>query len=148
MRAKCEDTYFGSTNEPLSDDAATLQNRRKRVFGTENNFENTEGEYEMQWIDVCSAVDIDSEDVMRFDHKGRTFAVYRNHQEEYFCTDGLCTHEEIHLADGFVEGNTIECPKHASIFIFTNGEVETPPACEDLQTYPTKVENGRVLIEV
>lgn len=101
-----------------------------------------------QWIDACSADAIDKEDVVRFDHDGRTFAIYRNHADEYFCTDGLCTHEEVHLADGLVVENTIECPKHFSIFDFTTGEVETPPAYESLRTYRTKVENGRVMIEM
>ncbi|WP_413718733.1 MocE family 2Fe-2S type ferredoxin [Silicimonas sp. MF1-12-2] len=102
----------------------------------------------MPWIDACSAEDIDTEDVIRFDHGGRTFAIYRNHEGAYFCTDGLCTHEDVHLADGLVVENTIECPKHASIFDFTTGEVETPPACENLGTHPTRSENGRVLVEL
>lgn len=101
-----------------------------------------------QWIDACAASAIDEEDVIRFDHDGRTFAIYRNDQDEFFCTDGLCTHEDVHLADGLVMENTIECPKHSSVFDFTNGEVETPPACEDLRTYSTRVKDGRIMIEV
>ena len=102
----------------------------------------------MAWIDACSTDDIDAEDVIRFDHGGRTFAIYRNHEDGYFCTDGLCTHEDIHLADGLVMENTIECPKHSSIFDFTTGEVETPPACNNLHCYKTKVESGRVLVDI
>ena len=100
------------------------------------------------WIEACEVDDVDEEDVIRVDHGGRTFAVYRSPDDEFFATDGLCTHEKVHLADGLVMENTIECPKHASIFDFTTGEVETPPACENLRTYPTKVENGRVMIEL
>ena len=43
---------------------------------------------------------------------------------------------------------TIECPKHSSIFDCTSGEVETPPACENLCTYPVKVDGGRVFVEI
>ena len=102
----------------------------------------------MPWIDACATDDIDAEEVIRFDHDGRTFAIYRGPADDYFCTDGLCTHEEVHLADGLVMEYSIECPKHASMFDYRSGEVETPPACEDLNTYPTKVENGRVMIEI
>jgi 3-phenylpropionate/trans-cinnamate dioxygenase ferredoxin subunit len=102
----------------------------------------------MPWTDACSAADIDAEGALRFDHGGKTFAIFRNHENGYFCTDGLCTHEEIHLADGLVIENTVECPKHSSIFDFTTGEVETPPACNNLRTYATRVDGGRVLIEV
>ena len=102
----------------------------------------------MPWIDACAAADIEEEGAKRFDHNGRTFAIYRNHQDEYFCIDCLCTHEDVHLADGLVMENTIECPKHSSIFDFTTGEAEMLPACKNLHTYPAKVENGRVLIEI
>jgi len=102
----------------------------------------------MPWIDVCAAEDIDAESGLRFDRGGRTFAIFRNDRDEYFCTDGLCTHENVHLADGLVMENTVECPKHSSIFDFTTGEVESPPACENLRTYPARVENGRVTIEI
>ena len=51
------------------------------------------------WVQVCAADDIEEEDVIRFDHGDRTFAVYRSPDDEYFATDGLCTHEKIHLAD-------------------------------------------------
>jgi len=102
----------------------------------------------MPWIDACASDAIENEEALRFDHDGRTFAIFRNDAGAYFCTDGLCTHEDIHLADGLVMENTVECPKHASIFDFTTGEVDSPPACENLHTYPVRVENGRVEIEV
>ena len=102
----------------------------------------------MPWIDTCSADDIGLEDAMPFDHDGRTFALFRNHEGDIFCTDGLCTHEDVHLADGIVEGNTIECPRHASVFDFTTGEVDSPPAFENLRTYPAEVRDGRVFVEI
>ena len=63
----------------------------------------------MPWIDACAADAIDEEEGVRFDRDGRTFAIFRNDADEYFCTDGLCTHEEVHLADGLVMENTVEC---------------------------------------
>ena len=102
----------------------------------------------MAWIDACSTDDIDAEDVIRFDHDGRTFIIVRDHQDNYYCTDGLCTHEDVHLSDGLVVENTIECPKHSSIFNMENGEVETPPACENLHPYPTQVDADRVFVDI
>ena len=102
----------------------------------------------MAWIDACSTDDIDAEDVIRFDHDGRTFIIVRDHQDNYYCTDGLCTHDDVHLSDGLVVENTIECPKHSSIFNMENGDVETPPACENLHTYPTKVDADRVFVDI
>ena len=98
------------------------------------------------WIEVCAADEIDEEDVIRFDHAGRTFAVYRSPEDTYHATDGLCTHEKIHLADGLVMDHVIECPKHNGRFNYKTGEAKGAPVCVDLRTYPVKVEGGTVFI--
>jgi 3-phenylpropionate/trans-cinnamate dioxygenase ferredoxin component len=66
------------------------------------------------WIEACAADDIELKDVLRFDHDGRTFAIYRSPDDRFYATDGLCTHEHAHLADGLVLDNLIECPKHTA----------------------------------
>jgi 3-phenylpropionate/trans-cinnamate dioxygenase ferredoxin subunit len=101
-----------------------------------------------RWIDACSADDIENEGVIRFDHEGRTFAIYRSPDDDYYCTDGLCTHEKVHLADGLVMGDEVECPKHAGAFDYRTGEAMRAPVCINLRTYPTKVDDGRVAIEI
>lgn len=101
-----------------------------------------------EWIDACATDDIDEEDLIRFDHGGRTFAIYRSPDDEFFCTDGLCTHEQVHLADGLVMDHVIECPKHNGQFDYRTGKALRAPVCENLATYPVKVENGRVLIAI
>ena len=97
-------------------------------------------------VQVCADDDIEEEDVIRFDHGDRTFAVYRSTDDEYYATDGLCTHEKIHLADGLVMDNVIECPKHNGRFDYTDGSAFGAPVCVNLQTYPVKVEDGQVFI--
>lgn len=100
------------------------------------------------WVEVCGAGEIEKEDVRRFDHEGRTFAIYRSNDDRYFATDGLCTHQQVHLADGFVMDNIIECPKHNGRFDFTTGQAKGAPVCVDLATYPVQVENGKVYIQL
>lgn len=100
------------------------------------------------WIDAGAAEDIDSEDVVRFDYGDRTFALYRTEDDRYFATEGLCTHERVHLADGLVIGTIIECPKHNGRFDFTTGAAKGAPVCVDLKTYPVSVENGRLKLDI
>ena len=100
------------------------------------------------WVKACAAGEIDLEDVMRFDHGGRTFAVYRSEDDQYFATDGLCTHEKVHLADGLVYDGIIECPMHNGRFNFRTGEAKGAPVCVNLRTYPVKTEGGAVLIDI
>ena len=100
------------------------------------------------WIEACATDDILKEDVFRFDHGERTFAIYRSPDDRFYATDGLCTHEQVHLGDGFVMDTIIECPKHNGRFDYRTGEAKGAPVCVDLTTYPVKVEGGKVLIAI
>jgi 3-phenylpropionate/trans-cinnamate dioxygenase ferredoxin component len=100
------------------------------------------------WIEVCAMGAIAEEDVKRFDYSGKTYAVYRSPDDQYFATDGLCTHEQVHLADGLVMDNIVECPKHNGRFDYRTGAARGAPVCVDLKTYPVKVEAGKVFINL
>jgi 3-phenylpropionate/trans-cinnamate dioxygenase ferredoxin component len=102
----------------------------------------------MNWVEVGPLETIEQEGAIRFDHGGTTYAVYRSPHDEVFCTDGLCTHESVHLADGLVMDYEIECPKHQGAFDYRTGEALRLPPCVNLRTYRAKVEDGRVSIEI
>ena len=100
------------------------------------------------WIEVGGLDDIEQEGAIRVDREGRTYAVYRSPDNEVFCTDGLCTHEKVHLADGLVMDYEIECPKHQGAFDYRTGEALRLPACVNLRVYPAKLEGGRISIDI
>jgi 3-phenylpropionate/trans-cinnamate dioxygenase ferredoxin subunit len=100
------------------------------------------------WIEGCAVDDIEAEDVIRFDHGNRTFAIFRSPDDQYFATDGHCTHERTHLADGLVMDDIIECPKHNGRFNYRTGEAKSAPVCVNLVTYPVKVVDGKVMIAI
>ena len=100
------------------------------------------------WVDACAADEIEAEDVIRFDHGGRTFAIYRSPDDQFFATDGICTHERAVLADGLVLDDIIECPKHNGRFNYKTGEAKGAPVCVNLKTYAVRLEGARVLIDV
>lgn len=99
------------------------------------------------WIEAANFDDIDDEDVIRFDHADKTYAIYRFNDVAY-ASDGLCTHEKVHLADGLVMGNVIECPKHNGRFNISTGKALGAPVCVNLKTYPVKVEGGKVYLDL
>jgi len=101
-----------------------------------------------EWIEACGADDVEEEDVIRFDHGGKVLAIYRSPDDQYFATDGLCTHEQISLADGLVMDDIIECPKHNGRFNYKTGEAKGAPVCVNLRTYRVKVEGGAVFVEI
>ncbi|TVY10954.1 MocE family 2Fe-2S type ferredoxin [Paenibacillus cremeus] len=100
------------------------------------------------WIEACAAEDIEVEDVIRFDHGDQSFAIYRTADGSYYASEGFCTHQKVHLSDGLVMGSVIECPKHNGRFDIPTGAAKRPPVCINLQTYPVKLEAGKVLIQI
>jgi len=100
------------------------------------------------WVDVCDAAAVEKEDVIRFDHNGQTFAVYRTSDDQFYATVGTCTHGNAHLADGFVKGKLIECSKHNGRFDITNGLPARLPACLALRTYAVRTLDQRVYINL
>ena len=99
------------------------------------------------WIRACACNDIEDEDLIRWDHEGRTYAIYKA-KDGFYCTDGMCTHEEEHLEEGLLIGHVVECPLHQGRFDIRTGEVISPPPFDDLNTYPVKTENGGVYVKV
>ncbi len=101
-----------------------------------------------RWIRACRTDEVDPEDVIPFSHEGVDYAIYRSPDDEYFATAGHCTHAQVLLCDGFVMDNVIECPKHNGRFDYRTGAALGTPAIVDLQTFPTRVTSGEVLIEL
>ena len=101
-----------------------------------------------QWIAACEADDIDPEDVIPFERDGNDYAIYRSPDDVYYATDGHCTHEKTLLCDGLVMDGIIECPKHNGRFDYTSGKALGAPVLVDIRTYPTKVIDGTVYIEI
>lgn len=102
----------------------------------------------MNWVTVCKVDDIDQEEVIRFDHAEKTFAIIRGPDNCFYATSGLCTHENVHLAGGLVMDYTIECPKHNGLFDYRNGHANGAPVCVDLKTYAVKAEGDSVQIQI
>ena len=86
----------------------------------------------VEWVVACNVDDIEEEDVRRFDHGGATFAIYRT-EAGFFASDGLCTHERAHLADGFVIDGEIECPLHQGRFEIAKRRPEKPARLHQAQ---------------
>ncbi|KUM24021.1 Rieske family ferredoxin [Mesorhizobium loti] len=101
-----------------------------------------------KWVEVCALDALAPEEAMRFDHEGRSFAIIRSSDGDYFAIDGHCSHEKVHLSGGIVDGNIIECPKHFGTFDYRTGEARSLPACIDLRRYELKVDSDAVFIKI
>jgi MocE subfamily Rieske [2Fe-2S] domain protein len=99
------------------------------------------------WIVACRLEDLGHEDVLRFDIGEASFAIYRS-GDNFYASDGFCTHGRARLSDGLVKGTLIECPKHNGRFDLSDGSPQRAPVCEALKMYEVRVDDGRVLLNI
>jgi Na+-transporting NADH:ubiquinone oxidoreductase subunit F len=100
------------------------------------------------WLEICAAADLGNEDVIRFDHGTKTYALYRDDEGTLYASDGFCTHGNTHLADGLVKGKLVECPKHNGRFNLPDGSPARAPICRGLVTYPIEERGGRIRLNI
>ncbi len=96
------------------------------------------------WMVACDFASVQANDVVRFDSPDATFAIIKLEDGRCSVIDGLCTHGKAHLAEGFVDGTTIECPKHNGRFNVLTGEPVASPVRVATNVYETRVNGDKI----
>ena len=71
-----------------------------------------------------------------------------NAEGEYYCVDEMCSHEDYSLYFGCIQGKRIKCSLHGSYFDLASGQPLNEPADCPLRTYPVRVIDGQVWVEI
>jgi nitrite reductase/ring-hydroxylating ferredoxin subunit len=96
---------------------------------------------------VCAQGEIGPEAVKAFEVGDLRLAVY-NIGGKFYVTDDECTHASASLADGFLDGDVIECPLHGGAFRVATGEVTSPPCAFALRTYKVVLQGDDIFVDV
>lgn len=75
-------------------------------------------------------------------------AVIRDEAGELYAISDVCSHGQVSLSDGEVEGSTVECWLHGSRFDLRTGKPLSPPATVPVPVYPVTVDGEQVLVDV
>jgi nitrite reductase/ring-hydroxylating ferredoxin subunit len=97
-------------------------------------------------IPLCAAAAVAPGSAARAEHGGKAYAVF-NLAGAFYVTQDQCTHGPGLLADGFVEGEEVECPFHAGRFHIPSGQPVAPPCTEAIKVWRTALVDGTVCIE-
>lgn len=65
-----------------------------------------------------------------------------------FAVADRCTHEHWKLSEGWIDGKTIECSAHNSVFDLHTGAVLSLPATVAVETYEVTVKDGEIYLVV
>ena len=66
----------------------------------------------------------------------------------FYAVDDTCTHDDGPLADGWLEGEAIECPRHGARFDVKTGKVLCLPAAVGITSYPVTVDGDDVKVSL
>ncbi|CAG7603265.1 non-heme iron oxygenase ferredoxin subunit [Leucobacter soli] len=78
---------------------------------------------------------------------GVPIAIVLDGQGEVHAIGDTCTHGEISLSEGFVEGDTLECWAHGSAFSLRTGQPMNLPAFEPVPVYVVEIQDGDIYID-
>ena len=101
-----------------------------------------------EFVTVGKADDIKEGEATAFQVGDEEVAVARSGGTLYAFND-ICTHRRCNLAmGGEIDGTTITCECHGSMFDMATGEVIGGPAPEPIATYEVREENGDLQVGV
>jgi 3-phenylpropionate/trans-cinnamate dioxygenase ferredoxin component len=97
---------------------------------------------------VARLADFKEYPLKRVEAGGVPICLARLDSGEVFAISDTCSHEEVELSDGELDGEDVECPAHGSRFNVRTGEVSGLPADKPVATYAVSVEDGEIFVEV
>ncbi|UNK72298.1 non-heme iron oxygenase ferredoxin subunit [Microbacterium sp. H1-D42] len=96
---------------------------------------------------ACSASELEQDSPLRVEIDGVAIAIVKDADDEIHAIGDRCTHGDISLAEGFVEGKTLECWAHGSAFSLETGQPLNLPAYEPVPVYVVTIDGDDVLID-
>ena len=104
---------------------------------------------EHRWIRVTAVDNLPLREGRAVVLGGHELALF-NLGSSILATDNRCPHQGGPLCDGIVTGESVVCPLHAWKVNLVSGSVERPTHGKDhcVVTYPTRVEDGIVLVNL
>ncbi len=100
----------------------------------------------MPWYPVAQCAQLEDDAALAVSVGPSSIALIKV-EDRIYATSNICTHQFALMSDGFVEGDTIECPLHQGRFHIPTGKALCAPLSVDLKTYPAKVIDGTVYVE-
>jgi 3-phenylpropionate/trans-cinnamate dioxygenase ferredoxin subunit len=96
---------------------------------------------------ACALADLSDCEPLAVEVNDEPVAIVKTCGDVYAIRD-VCSHAEVPLSEGEVDGCTIECWLHGSRFDLRTGKPTGMPATEPVPVYPVKIEGDDVLVAI
>jgi 3-phenylpropionate/trans-cinnamate dioxygenase ferredoxin subunit len=99
-------------------------------------------------IRVCSVEDVPKGGTLAVSAEGVEIAIVHGEDDVFYAIYDECSHAEVPLSEGDVDGHTVECWLHGSRFDLRTGKPTGLPATEPVPVYPVEVRDGDVYLSL
>jgi len=96
---------------------------------------------------ACPLAELGDGEATRVELDGVHLALAADQADRHAVSD-VCSHAEISLSEGEVDGLTIECWLHGSRFDLVTGHPTGLPATKPIPVYPVKIEGDDVYVSL
>lgn len=97
-------------------------------------------------VRVCRLDELPQPGAAAADIEGRIVALVRTTDGTVHCVDDTCTHANVSLAEGELDGCTLECWLHGSRFDLVTGAPSGPPATVPLAVHHVTIDGDDVFV--
>jgi len=101
-------------------------------------------------VEIGKTTDVPEGEARRFVANRIEIAVANLGNGVFLAVDDVCSHAESSLSEGEVDvdDETIECPRHGSVFDLRTGRPRSLPATLPVLAFRVKVEGETIMIEL
>ncbi len=79
---------------------------------------------------------------------GHPLAVGHTEDGRWGAIDDVCTHDGGDLADGELDGDAVECPRHGGRFDLFTGRVLALPPVLPVRAYPVHLDGDEIVVDL
>jgi len=100
-------------------------------------------------IDVCPVEELQPGEV-KIVHAGLISLGVYNLEGQFYAIEDRCSHDDGPLCEGDWDEDRccVVCPRHGSMFELSTGRPISLPATEPVETYPVRVVDGSIVLEL
>lgn len=99
-------------------------------------------------VKVCTESQLETGSVLKAVVDGIPIALVKDSEGNCYAIGDTCSHADISLSEGFVEGTAVECWAHGAKFDLNTGHPLALPATEDIPVYKLTIVDGDVYVDV
>ncbi|MEV7692072.1 non-heme iron oxygenase ferredoxin subunit [Microbacterium sp. NPDC089189] len=96
---------------------------------------------------VCALSELVQDEARRVEVDGVAIAIVLDGNGDVHAIGDSCTHGDVSLSDGFVDGETLECWAHGSAFSLQTGHPLNLPAYEPVPVFEVTIDADDVFID-